>query len=78
MVEGGMKMSIEDKIQKLREAVEEIGQAYFYAEEAEYACKRIGVYPSHHALMELGDCLTEAQEKLAEAEQKLRDLEDSL
>ena len=69
---------IEDRIQELREAVEQIGQAYFYAEEAEYACRRIGVYPSHHALMELGDCLTEAQEKLAEAEQKLRELEDSV
>ena len=70
-------MSIEE-IEELRQAVEEIGQAYFYAEEAEYACKRIGIFASPHALMELGDCLMEAQEQLALAEQKLRDLGDSL
>lgn len=69
---------IEEKYDQLKDAVESLRMAVWYAEEAEEACKRIGVFPSHHALMELSEAQYEAEEKLAEVENKLRELEESL
>ena len=69
---------IEEKYDQLKDAVESLRMALWYAEEAEEACERTGIFPSHHAVMELGEAQYEAEQKLAEVESKLRELEGSL
>tara|TARA_B100000482_G_scaffold182353_1_gene156287 strand:+ start:664 stop:876 length:213 start_codon:yes stop_codon:yes gene_type:complete len=57
-----------DALQALKSKLEE---AYCVLEEIEHACSHLDIMPSHHASMEIGDCMCEVDEALSAIENLL-------
>ena len=57
-----------DKIDRLHVLKDKLEEAYCLLEEIESECSSLGIMPSHHAGMEIGDCMSEVDEALTAIE----------
>ena len=65
---------LKDELMELKRSEEILYWALSYAEEAEDACRDVGIQPSHHAVMELEDCRAEIQDRIEEIELKVGEI----
>lgn len=57
-----------DKYDNLKGLQSKLEEAYCLLEEIESECSSLGIMPSHHASMEIGDCMSEVDEALTAIE----------
>ncbi len=57
-----------DKYDALKQLQSKLEEAYCILEEIEHACSHLDIMPSHHASMEIGDCMSEVDEALTAIE----------
>ena len=69
---------LDAKLTQMYSTKETIENAASYADEGEEECRDIGVYPSHHASMELWDCYNEIEDLITKTEKELEDLYEEL
>ena len=69
---------LDAKLRQMYSTKETIEKAACYADEGEEECRAIGVYPSHHASMELWDCYNEIEDLITKTEKELEELGEKL
>ena len=69
---------LDAKLTQMYSTKKTIEKAACYADEGEEECRAIGVYPSHHASMELWDCYNEIDDLITKTEKELEDLYEEL
>ena len=69
---------LDAKLTQMYSTKETIENAASYADQGEEECRDIGVYPSHHASMELWDCYNEIEDLITKTEKELEDLYEDL
>ena len=69
---------LDAKLTQMYSTKETIEKAACYADEGEEECRAIGVYPSHHASMELWDCYNEIEDLITKTEKELEELGEKL
>ena len=69
---------LDAKLTQMYETKETIENAASYADQGEEECRDIGVYPSHHASMELWDCYNEIEDLITKTEKELEELNEKL
>jgi len=69
---------LEARLTQMYQTKETIENAAAYADQGEEECRAIGVYPSHHASMELWDCYTEIEELIDKTEKIQEELGEKL
>lgn len=69
---------LDAKLTQMYSTKETIENAASYADEGEEECRAIGVYPSHHASMELWDCYNEIDDLITKTEKELEELSEKL
>ena len=69
---------LDAKLTQMYSTKETIENAASYADEGEEECRDIGVYPSHHASMELWDCYNEIEDLITKTEKELEELNEKL
>ena len=72
----GMKQiqELKDRLEDLYAAQNALELAIDYVVEAEGYCRDVGIQPSHHADMELAECLVEVEEMIQKIEDSVADI----